>query len=299
MSAYLFPGQGAQFETMGQDLYNLSGEAKALFRQADDVLGFSLSDVMFTGSAEELQQTKITQPAIFVHSVVTFLTTADRPAPTAVAGHSLGEFSALVAARALDFPDALRLVAERALAMQAATEAVPGTMAAILGLDDDVIESACAAINDDDDDLVVVPANYNSPGQLVISGSVEGVQKASEVLSNLGARRVVPLPVGGAFHSPLMQPAQDRLRAAIENTRFRPPSCEIYQNVDARPSNDPAEIQHKLIAQLTSPVRWTQTIQHMQAAGFTTFTEVGGKGKILAGLVRKVDRGLVVEQLGS
>ncbi len=294
MSAYVFPGQGAQFETMGQDLYDLSGEAKALFQQADDVLGFSLSKVMFTGSAEELQQTKITQPAIFVHSVITFLTAEDRPAPTAVAGHSLGEFSALVAARALDFPDALRLVAERAQAMQAATEAVPGTMAAVLGLDDDVIESACAAITD----MVVVPANYNSPGQLVISGSVEGVEKASRILSDLGARRVVPLPVGGAFHSPLMQPAQDRLRAAIENTRFRPPSCEIYQNVDARPSNDPAEIQQKLIAQLTSPVRWTQTVQAMQAAGFTEFIEVGGKGKILAGLIRKVDRTLSVEQLG-
>ena len=292
MKAYVFPGQGAQFEGMGKQLFDLSGPAKALFQQADDVLGFSLSKVMFEGSEEELRQTRITQPAIFCHSAITYLSNDELEQPTAVAGHSLGEFSALVAAGALDFPSALRLVAERAQAMQDATDAVPGTMAAVLGLDDSMIEEACAAIEE-----VVVPANYNTNGQLVISGSVEGVEKASKVLTDLGARRVVPLPVGGAFHSPLMQPAQDRLRAAIEEARFRPPACEIYQNTDAQPSTDPEVIKTKLIAQLTSPVRWTQTIQNMQAAGISDFVEVGGKGKILAGLIRKVDRGLSVEQL--
>lgn len=277
---------------MGKDLYDLSAEAKVLFNQADEVLGYALSKVMFEGSDDELRQTKITQPAIFTHSAITYLIADEIEQPTAVAGHSLGEFSALVAAGALDFASALRLVAERALAMQAATDAVPGTMAAVLGLDDDIIEEACAAIEE-----VVVPANYNTNGQLVISGSVEGVEKASKVLTDLGARRVVPLPVGGAFHSPLMMPAQERLQAAIEAAHFRPPACEIYQNTDAQPSADPAVIKSKLIAQLTSPVRWTQTIQNMQAAGLTEFVEVGGKGKILAGLIRKVDRSLAVEQL--
>lgn len=292
MKAYVFPGQGAQFSGMGKELYDLSGPAKALFNQADEVLGYSLSKVMFEGSEEELRQTKITQPAIFTHSAITYLVAEGIEQPTAVAGHSLGEFSALVAAGALDFPSALRLVAERALAMQAATEAVPGTMAAVLGLDDAMIEEACAAIEE-----VVVPANYNTNGQLVISGSVEGVEKASKILADLGARRVVPLPVGGAFHSPLMQPAQERLQAAIEAADFRPPACEIYQNTDAQPSSDPEVIKAKLIAQLTSPVRWTQIVQHMQAFGITDFVEVGGKGKILAGLIRKVDRSLNVEQL--
>ena len=293
MKAYVFPGQGAQFSGMGKDLYSLSAEAQTLFKQADDVLGYSLSKVMFEGSDEELRETKITQPAIFVHSAISYLTAEEIEQPTAVAGHSLGEFSALVAAGALDFGAALRLVAERALAMQAATEAVPGTMAAVLGLADDIIEEACAAIEE-----IVVPANYNTNGQLVISGSVEGVEKASKILTDLGARRVVPLPVGGAFHSPLMQPAQDRLRAAIEEAHFRPPACEIYQNTDAQPSTDPEVIKAKLIDQLTSPVRWTQTVQNMQAAGLTEFIEVGGKGKILAGLIRKVDRSLNVVQLG-
>ena len=292
MKAYVFPGQGAQFSGMGRDLYDLSGPAKQLFNQADEVLGYSLSKTMFTGDDAELQQTKITQPAIFVHSTVTYLTAEDAEPPTAVAGHSLGEFSALVAAGALDFPSALRLVAERAAAMQEATEAVPGTMAAVLGLDDDIIEDACAAIEE-----VVVPANYNTNGQLVISGSQVGIDKAIKILTDLGARRVVPLPVGGAFHSPLMQPAQDRLRAAIERTQFRPPTCQIYQNVDAAPSAEPEEIKQKLIDQLTSPVRWTQTIQAMHRAGITEFIEVGGKGKVLAGLIRKVDRSLAVEQL--
>ncbi|MTB50848.1 ACP S-malonyltransferase [Lewinella sp. W8] len=292
MKAYVFPGQGAQFSGMGKDLWDLNAEAKALFQQADDVLGYSLSTVMFSGTEEELRQTKITQPAIFVHSAITYLVADDIEQPAAVAGHSLGEFSALVAAGALDFASALRLVAERALAMQEATEAVPGTMAAVLGMDDAMIEEACASIEE-----VVVPANYNTNGQLVISGSVEGVEKASKILADLGARRVVPLPVGGAFHSPLMQPAQDRLREAIEAAHFRPPACEIYQNVDAAPSMEPEVIKQKLIDQLTSPVRWTQTVQAMQAAGLTDFVEVGGKGKILAGLIRKVDRSLTVEQL--
>lgn len=292
MKAYVFPGQGAQFSGMGKDLYDLNAEAKALFHQADDVLGYSLSKVMFEGSEEELRQTRITQPAIFAHSAITYLVAKDIEQPTAVAGHSLGEFSALVAAGALDFPSALRLVAERALAMQEATDAVPGTMAAVLGMEDKMIEEACAAIEE-----VVVPANYNTNGQLVISGSVEGVEKASKILADLGARRVVPLAVGGAFHSPLMMPAQERLQAAIEAANFRPPACEIYQNTDAQPSTDPAVIKAKLIEQLTSPVRWTQIIQNMQAFGITDFVEVGGKGKILAGMIRKVDRSLGVEQL--
>ncbi|NJC25190.1 ACP S-malonyltransferase [Neolewinella antarctica] len=293
MKAYVFPGQGAQFTGMGKDLYDLSGPAKQLFKQADEVLGFSLSKTMFTGTEEELRQTKITQPAIFVHSAITYLVAENVEQPTAVAGHSLGEFSALVAAGALDFPSALRLVAERAEAMQEATDAIPGTMAAVLGLADDIIEEACAAIEE-----IVVPANYNTNGQLVISGSLEGIEKASKILTDLGARRVVPLPVGGAFHSPLMQPAQDRLKAAIDAAHFRPPACEIYQNVDAKPSTKPEEIKQKLISQLTSPVRWTQTVQNMAAAGLTVFVEVGGKGKVLAGLIRKVDRSLSVEQLG-
>ncbi|PHI21207.1 [acyl-carrier-protein] S-malonyltransferase [Lewinellaceae bacterium SD302] len=292
MKAYIFPGQGAQFTGMGKELFETNAKARQLFEQADEVLGYSLSEVMFNGTDEELKQTKYTQPAIFVHSVITFLSTEENQVPEAVAGHSLGEFSALVAAGALDFAAALRLVQERALAMQEACDAVPGTMAAVLGMDDDVIENACAEIEE-----VVVPANYNSVGQLVISGSNEGVEKASAVLTDLGARRVVPLPVGGAFHSPLMQPAQDRLRKAIEDTHFRPPACPIYQNVDAKASVDPDDIREKLIAQLTGPVRWTQTVQNMIADGAAPFVEVGGKGKILAGLVRKIDRQATVEQL--
>lgn len=292
MTAYVFPGQGAQFTGMGKDLYDLSSLAQTLYRQADDVLGYSLSATMFGGSEEELRQTAITQPAIFVHSAITYLTAEDAPAPDAVAGHSLGEYSALVAAGALSFPDALRLVSQRAQAMQEAADAEAGTMAAVLGLEDDIIEEACAQLEE-----TVVAANYNSPGQLVISGSEAGIERATKMLTDLGARRVVPLNVGGAFHSPLMAPAAERLKRAIEETNFRPPSCEIYQNVDARPSVAPEEIQAKLIEQLTAPVRWTQTIQHMQAAGVDTFVEVGGKGNILAGLIRKVDRKLNVSQL--
>ena len=291
-TAYVFPGQGAQFTGMGKDTYDLSGQAKALYEQADEVLGYALSEVMFAGNEEELRQTRITQPAIFVHSTVQYLTAEDPPQPDAVAGHSLGEYSALVAAGALSFPDALRLVSARALAMQAATEEEQGTMAAVIGLDEAAIELACSEI-----DEVVVPANYNSPGQLVISGSLAGIEQASKVLQDLGARRVLPLPVGGAFHSPLMAPARDQLRAAIEETNFRPPSCAIYQNVDGSPSVEPAVIRQKLIDQLTGAVRWSQTIAAMQSAGIDTFVEVGGKGGILAGLIRKVDRKLSVSQL--
>lgn len=291
-TAYVFPGQGAQFTGMGKDTYDLSGQAKALYQQADEVLGYALSEVMFSGSEEELRETRITQPAIFVHSTVNYLTAEDPPRPDAVAGHSLGEYSALVAAGALSFPDALRLVSARAQAMQAATEEQPGTMAAVLGLDDATIELACREIEE-----VVVPANYNSPGQLVISGTLAGIERASKVLADLGARRVLPLPVGGAFHSPLMAPAGDRLRAAIEETDIRPPRCPIYQNVDASPSVDPAAIRQKLIDQLTGAVRWSQTIVAMQADGVDAFVEVGGKGGVLAGLIRKVDRKLSVTQL--
>ncbi|MEM7573779.1 MAG: ACP S-malonyltransferase [Bacteroidota bacterium] len=292
MSVYLFPGQGAQFAGMGKDLYENNPRAKNYFRQADEVLGYSLTDVMFNGSEEDLKATKITQPAIFVHSIATLFGSEEREEPEAVAGHSLGEFSALVAAGAIDFASALRLVSERALAMQEACDLVPGTMAAILGLEDDKVEAVCEKV-----EAVVVAANYNSPGQLVISGSKEGVAEAGEMLTSLGARRVVPLPVGGAFHSPLMQPAQDRLKAAIDDTFLRPPSCPIFQNFDAQPSVDPDEIRQKLIAQLTGPVRWTQTILNMKAAGHTQFEEVGGKGKILAGLMRKIDRELSIEQM--
>ena len=292
MTAYVFPGQGAQFPGMGKALFEVNELAQTLFKQADDVLGFSLSRVMFEGSEEELLQTRITQPAIFVHSTVAYLAAEETPQPDAVAGHSLGEFSALVAAGALTFPDALRLVSERAQAMQDAADREPGTMAAILGLDDEMIEEACANLDD-----VVVPANYNSPGQLVISGSVEGVERAGKILSDLGARRVIPLKVGGAFHSPLMEPAREKLKETIEATRFRPPGCEIYQNVDGKASMSPDSIKDKLIRQLTAPVRWTQTIQQMQYDGVTRFVEVGGKGKVLAGLIKKVDRSLTVDQM--
>ncbi|MEM6396985.1 MAG: ACP S-malonyltransferase [Bacteroidota bacterium] len=292
MAAYVFPGQGAQFPGMGKDLYENNPRAKNYFRQADEVLGFALTDVMFNGTEEDLKATKITQPAIFTHSIATLFGSEEREQPDAVAGHSLGEFSALVAAGALDFASALRLVRERAEAMQEACDNEPGTMAAILGLDDDKVEAVCERV-----DAVVVPANYNSPGQLVISGSKEGVAEASEMLTSLGARKVVQLPVGGAFHSPLMQPAKERLQAAIEDTFLRPSKCPIYQNFDAKPSVEPDEIRRKLIAQLTGPVRWTQTIQNMAKDGYTQFEEAGGKGKVLAGLIRKIDRDLNVVQM--
>ena len=293
MKAYVFPGQGAQFTGMGKDLFDANAAARALFAAADAALGYALSQTMFTGSDEELKQTKITQPAIFTHSVVSFLSREERPQPDAVAGHSLGEFSALVAAGVLSFTDALKLVQERALAMQDACDAQPGTMAAVLGMEDEQVEAICAGITDE----VVVPANYNSPGQLVISGSLAGVEKAGERLKEAGAKRVVMLPVGGAFHSPLMQPAQDRLQAAIENTDFADASCPVYQNVDAEPTTDAAVIQQKLIQQLTAPVRWTQSVQAMIAAGVTEFVEVGGNGKVLKGLIMKIDRSVPVQPL--
>jgi [acyl-carrier-protein] S-malonyltransferase len=278
---------------MGKDLFDASAAARELFARADAALGFSLSETMFTGSAEALMQTKITQPAIFTHSVVSFLSQETRPRPDAVAGHSLGEFSALVAAGVLEFTDALKLVRERALAMQDACDAEPGTMAAVLGMEDAQVEDICAAVTDG----IVVPANYNSPGQLVISGSIAGVEKAGELLKEAGARRVVMLPVGGAFHSPLMQPAQDRLQAAIEATNFSDAACPVYQNVDALPTTEAGVIQQKLIAQLTAPVRWSQSVRAMIADGVTEFFEVGGNGKVLKGLIMKIDRSAPVSPL--
>lgn len=284
--AYVFPGQGAQFTGMGKDLFDSNEQAKALFKKADEVLGFEISKIMFEGSDEELKQTKVTQPAVFIHSVVAYLC-ADTTQPVATAGHSLGEFSALVAAGALSFEDALSLVSKRALAMQKACELQPSTMAAILGLEDAVVEDICAQITDE----VVVPANYNCPGQLVISGSVPGVELACEKLLEAGARRALMLPVGGAFHSPLMEPAREELAAAIEETEFNTPNCPIYQNVDGLPYSDPKKIKENLINQLTAPVRWTQTVENMTADGINSFVE-SGPGKVLQGLIKKVDRKL-------
>ena len=285
MKVFLFPGQGAQFAGMGEDLYRSSAEAKKMFKQANDILGWDIDQMMFEGSEEDLKQTRVTQPAIFIHSVITSLLRGKGIEPSMVAGHSLGEFSALTVAGSLSFEDGLYLVNERALAMQDATDAQEGTMAAILGMEDEVIERICSEIED-----VVVPANYNSPGQLVISGSVEGVELAVEKLKEAGARRAVVLKVGGAFHSPLMQMAEERLAEAIEETEFRSPKWPVYQNVTAQPETDPDIIQENLIQQLTSPVRWTQTIQNMLTNGATQFYEVGGKGGILQGMVKKVDR---------
>ncbi|NBC09218.1 MAG: ACP S-malonyltransferase [Bacteroidetes bacterium] len=285
MKAYVFPGQASQFEGMGKDLYESSDLAQTLFEQANSLLGFRITDVMFEGSAEELKQTKVTQPAVFLHSIVKAKMAGEGFKPDAVAGHSLGEFSALVAANALSFEEGLKLVQARAMAMQKACEAVESTMAAIIGLDDVVVERVCEAV-----DEVVIPANYNCPGQLVISGSVPGVEQAVEKLKEAGARRAIVLPVGGAFHSPLMQPAQDELQAAIEQAQFSKPDCPVYQNVTAKAEQDPAAIQQNLIAQLTAPVRWTQTMHNMIADGVTEFIEVGGNGKTLQGFVKKVDR---------
>ena len=292
MKAYVFPGQGAQFEGMGKDLYESSDIAKEMLEKANDILGFRITDVMFEGSAEELKQTKVTQPAIFLHSCVKAKMAGDNFQPDVVAGHSLGEFSALVAAGVLSFEDGLKLVSQRALAMQKACEIQESTMAAIIGLDDAVVEEVCASIDD-----VVVPANYNCPGQLVISGSIEGINKACEALKEAGARRALVLPVGGAFHSPLMEPAREELQAAIEATTFSAPNCPIYQNVDAKPTTDAALIKSNLIAQLTSPVRWTQTMLNMIADGVEAFVEVGGTGKVLQGMIRKVDRKMPTETL--
>lgn len=283
--AYIFPGQGSQFEGMGKDQYENSELAKELYEKANDILGYRITDVMFDGSAEDLKQTKITQPAVFLQSVIAAKMAGEDFQPTFVAGHSLGEFSALVAAGAMSFEDGLKLVQQRALAMQKACEAVEGTMAAVLGLDDEIVEKACDEIEE-----TVVAANYNCPGQLVVSGSKKGIELAVEKLTAAGARRAIVLPVGGAFHSPLMMPAQEELQAAIEATGFSAPICPVYQNVSAKPETDPAKIQENLVAQLTAPVRWTQTMLNMIADGNEEFVEVGGTGKTLTGMVKKVDR---------
>jgi len=282
MKAYVFPGQGAQFVGMGKDLYDNYPVAKAMFEKANEILGYRITDLMFAGTDEDLRQTKVTQPAIFLHSVILAATLGDNFKPDMVAGHSLGEFSALVANKALTFEDGLRLVFARAIAMQKACEAEPSTMAAILGLDDPKVEEVLEGI-----DEVVVPANYNSPGQLVISGSFKGIEIACEKLKEAGAKRALPLKVGGAFHSPLMEPARVELAAAIEATVINTPICPIYQNANARPFMNPVEIKANLVAQLTSPVRWTQTIQNMVTDGATSFVELG-PGSVLQGLVKKI-----------
>lgn len=288
MKAYVFPGQGAQFVGMGKDLYEQSNEAKQLFSEANELLGFNITDLMFDGSDADLKQTKVTQPAIFLHSVILARLLGDDFKPEMVAGHSLGEFSALVANGVLSFADGLQLVAKRAMAMQKACEVQQSTMAAIIGLADNIVEKIC-----DETDEIVVPANYNSPGQVVISGSIKGVELAIEKLKDAGAKKAILLKVGGAFHSPLMQPAKEELQAAIESTKFGEPVCQVYQNVDAKPHTAPDEIKQNLIAQLTSPVRWTQIVKKMIADGATSFTEVG-PGKVLQGLVKKVDRKMPV-----
>jgi len=284
MKAYVFPGQGAQFVGMGKDLYDNSPMAHELFEKANQILGFRITDLMFSGTDEDLRQTKVTQPAIFLHSVLLAKTLGENFKPEMVAGHSLGEFSALVANGALSFEDGLSLVSKRALAMQKACEAEPSTMAAIVGLEDEIVEKICSEI-----DEVVVPANYNCPGQLVISGSVHGIDLACEKLTEAGAKRAIKLSVGGAFHSPLMEPARAELAEAINSTHFSIPVCPVYQNVTAGPVSDPEVIKKNLIAQLTAPVRWTQTVKNMIADGCTSFTEVG-PGQVLQGLVKKVDR---------
>ncbi len=281
MTAYIFPGQGAQFPGMGESLYTENPKATELFDQGNEILGFDITKVMFSGTAEELKETKVTQPAIFLHSVIMALT-ADEFSPDMVAGHSLGEFSALVAAGALNFEDGLKLVSQRAMAMQRACEMNPSTMAAILGLEDARVEEICASVDD-----VVVAANYNCPGQLVISGTNEGVATACELMKEAGAKRALPLPVGGAFHSPLMEPAREELAAAIQAVSFKSPVCPVYQNATAAPSRDVDEIRKQLIVQLTAPVKWTQSVQAMVHDGATKFIECG-PGKVLQGLVRKI-----------
>lgn len=282
MKAYVFPGQGAQFTGMGKDLYETSAVAAALFEKANDILGFRITDIMFEGTAEQLKETNVTQPAVFLHSVI-LAKTLENFHPEMVAGHSLGEFSALVANGALSFEDGLKLVSQRAKAMQKACEIKPSTMAAVLGLDDKIVEDVCASI-----DGIVVAANYNCPGQLVISGEFSAVEKACEAMKEAGAKRALLLPVGGAFHSPMMEPAREELAAAIEATTFSTPSCPVYQNVTAAAVSDPNEIKKNLIIQLTAPVRWTQSVQQMIADGATSFTEVG-PGKVLVGLVGKIN----------
>ncbi|MFR9650357.1 MAG: ACP S-malonyltransferase [Rikenellaceae bacterium] len=285
--AYVFPGQGAQFVGMGKDLYDSNSEAKALFEQANEILGFRITDIMFSGSDEELKQTKVTQPAVFLHSVIMAKTLGVNP--DATAGHSLGEFSALVVAGALSFEDGLKLVSKRAMAMQAACEAEPGTMAAVLGLEDEKVETICDSISG-----VVVAANYNCPGQLVISGAVEAIEEACVAAKEAGAKRALRLPVGGAFHSPLMAPAREELAKAIEEAPFSTPTCPVYQNVDAKPYTNPEEIKNNLIAQLTAPVRWTYIVKNMLADSVSEFTELG-PGTVLQGLIKKVSTDVVVE----
>ncbi|MNK07029.1 Malonyl CoA-acyl carrier protein transacylase [compost metagenome] len=284
MKAYVFPGQGAQFTGMGKDLYEKSAQAKELFEKANEILGFRITDIMFEGTADELKETKVTQPAVFLHSVILAKTLGSDFKPEMVAGHSLGEFSALVAAGALTFEDGLKLVSKRALAMQKACEITPSTMAAVLGLDDKIVEDVCASI-----DGVVVPANYNCPGQLVISGETSAVERACEAMKAAGAKRALILPVGGAFHSPMMEPAREELAAAIEQTTFAAPVCPVYQNVTASAVTDPTAIKQNLIIQLTAPVKWTQSVQQMIADGATLFTEVG-PGNVLQGLVKKINK---------
>jgi [acyl-carrier-protein] S-malonyltransferase len=292
LKAYIFPGQGAQFVGMGKELFESSDQASALFEEANEILGFRITDIMFEGTDEDLKQTNVTQPAIFLHSVILASVLGEDFTPDMAAGHSLGEFSALVACKALSFEDGLRLVAARANAMQKACEIQPSAMAAIIGLDDFTVEDICLRVSD-----VVVPANYNCPGQLVISGTVAGVDRACELLTAAGAKRALKLNVGGAFHSPLMEAARIELEHAIVHTEINKPICPVYQNIDAKPYTDPVLIKHNLIAQLTGPVRWTQTVKHMLEDGAASFTEVG-PGNILQGLVKKVDRQIPTESAG-
>jgi len=289
MKAYVFPGQGAQFTGMGKDLYDRSPIAKEMFERANIILGFRITDLMFSGTDEDLKQTKVTQPAIFLHSTILAAVIGASFRPGMVSGHSLGEFSALVANKALSFEDGLVLVSKRAMAMQKACEKAPSSMAAILGLDDKIVEDVCTSLKD-----IVVPANYNSPGQIVISGSNGGIDKAIEILKAKGAKRALKLSVGGAFHSPLMEPAKVELEEAIRTTKFHDPICPVYQNVNAKPSIDPEEIKLNLVSQLTSPVRWTQSIRNMIADGASLFIEVG-PGSVLQGLIKKVDKDVATE----
>jgi [acyl-carrier-protein] S-malonyltransferase len=289
MKAFVFPGQGAQFVGMGKDIYERSALAKEMFEKANQILGFRITDIMFSGTDEDLKQTKVTQPAIFLHSVILAAVLGDSFKPDMTAGHSLGEFSALTASGALTFEDGLTLVSKRAMAMQKACELRPSTMAAVLGMDDNIVEEVCASINE-----IVVPANYNSPGQIVISGSNEGIDLAMEALKQKGAKRAIKLAVGGAFHSPLMEPARVELEAAINATLFKKPVCPVYQNVNAKPSLEPENIKANLVSQLTSPVRWTQSVLNMISDGATVFIEVG-PGSVLQGLVKKINRDMLAE----